>query len=153
MSADAPSSLLDHLALVLGEQQLGGAMPPDLTGVLEAMVAVVAAPTSRASAELVDIAIALGEQRRLAGVAVERVMDDYAVLRQVLWRVLHDLPSGTDLQVDALTRFDARTTLALRASLLGHSRPQLERTGRWTQVRRELDEEAGRMSPADRGSP
>ena len=146
MSADESVSLLHQLSHAL---QLDGTLADgthaDMLGVLEAIASEAADLPRPPSAGLVDAAIALGERRRAAGLDAESVIEDFAALRQAIRRVLRALPHGSDQHVAALERFDARTTLSMRASLMGHSRPQLEQAGRWAEARRDLVDETERM--------
>ena len=145
MSADESLSLLHQLSHAL---QLDGTLAgthADMIGVLEAIASEAVDVPCPPSARLVDAAIALGERRRAAGLDAESVIEDFAALRQAIRRVLRALPHGSDRHVAALERFDTRTTLSMRASLLGHSRSQLERAGRWEEARRDLVDEMERM--------
>ena len=150
MSADESASLLSQLSHALQQDGTGAGIHAAMMAVLEASVNAAADLPGTPPVRLVDAAIALGERRRTAGTDAEAVIEDYQVLRQAIRRVLRALPQGSDEQVAALERLDVRTTLSMRASLLGHSRPRLERAGLWAAARREFIDEAERTCAASR---
>ena len=141
MTSDAFAPIADRLSRAFSDR--ASVLPSrELLAISNALVDAVAASSGAPTMRLVEQAMAHGERRRVEGRDAEAILEDYAGLRQAIWRVLHDLPNGSDAQVEAIGRVDAAATLAMRASILGHSRPQLERAGRWTGSRDELLSEA-----------
>ena len=145
MSADESVLLLHRLSDALQQDGTLAEALADVMAVLEAIAGTIVDDSSSPSARLLDAAIVLGERRRNAGLDAETVIEAYDEMRQAMLHVLRTLPPGHDAVVAALERIDARTTLALRASLVGHARPRLERDGRWADTWQELFEDAERL--------
>lgn len=144
MSSAAHASLLHRLndAVRSPEASERAVASRELVSVLHAVVGMVEDPTPDAVARLVDDAVAEGESARARGLDAEALMEEYAMLRQAFWRVLREGAHVSESDAEAITRVDAVTTVAIRASLLGHSRPQLEQAQRWSSMREQLLSEA-----------
>lgn len=82
-----------------------------------------------------------GEERRGQGIGTEVIFREYHFLRVSLWRYLQDLVDDEATRLRAITRVDMAISIASRASLYGHHRPELEEAGDWPErVERLADE-------------
>lgn len=72
-----------------------------------------------------------GEERRNQGIDTEVIFREYHFLRVSLWRFLQDLLDDEEVRLRAITRVDMAISVASRASLYGHHRPELEEAGDW----------------------
>jgi hypothetical protein len=126
----------ERIARVLGESHRSAEGAPDLTGLADALLEALSFPDT--AGELLERAIAHDEHRREYGHDADVLLEDYVQLRRALREALPGVPHQADADLQLVERFDAWTTLATRASLVGHSRPALERAGRWERARAEL---------------
>jgi hypothetical protein len=81
--------------------------------------------------EKVRAAARHGEERREQGMNTEVIFREYHFLRIALWEYLQELMEDDRARLDAITRVDMAISVASRASLYGHHRPELEEAGEW----------------------
>lgn len=72
-----------------------------------------------------------GEERRTQGLDTEVIFREYHFLRVSLWQYLQNLVDDEGSRLKAISRVDMAISIASRASLYGHHRPELEEAGDW----------------------
>jgi hypothetical protein len=92
--------------------------------------------------EKVRAAARHGEERRTQGFPTEVIFREYHFLRVALWRYLNERVQDDHSRLEAITRIDMAISIASRASLYGHHRPELEQAGDWPERVEQLSAES-----------
>ena len=94
----------------------------------------------RALRALLRVAAHHGATARAKGADREAVFTEYETLREAVWR--HVRPMAVTESGVAIVRVDDTLSIAVRASLQGYHRRELEASGRWTAATQGLLDEA-----------
>jgi hypothetical protein len=79
-----------------------------------------------------------GEQRRRLGFPDDVLFREYQILRDALWKVVQANARQEEAH-QAILCLDAAITVATRASLLGYHRPEIDASGRWEEMARQIE--------------
>jgi hypothetical protein len=131
--------------MALPEHQRFDSLPDVLCGLLDAAICQPNAPAAYRTH--VETAAKHGTDRRTQGFPRDLILTEFYLLREAIWRVIrrrYPADAGT-----AVLRVDNALTIAMRASLLGFHRGQLEAAGQWPAAIDQLVDDSPLVQPVD----